>query len=1545
MKNSKKKKILQFSIAIITIVIIILLLLMFLRPKNVTVTLKLDEEVYETVRKGNKIEEPKDPEKEGYTFVGWYVNDEKFDFDKPVKEDIELTPKWKINKYTITISVDKNTSITKKIKYGNTLDEPVAPTKKGYTFLGWYVDGKKYDFNTKVTKEITLEAKWKKNSVSSDDSKPSTESTVNKVENVTYTVEHYLMNKDHKYDSNPSETEKYTTLKGNNVTPNVKTYKGYISPDKKSVEITEDGAVIKYYYEREQHNLIIATHGDGISLDGITVNGKQYSDFLKNYEIHRLYYGDTVEISAETMKGYHFTNWESSDIDTNVDLTNSTITITVGLNDIYLDAYADINKYTVEFNGNGGITPDEEETYIQEFTYADAKRLLDNKFEMYGYHLIGWSTDELAQEVEYVDKALVNSLTDENNGIVKLYAVWEIDKNTVMFYANGGYFAGENNKNVYIVTGQEYESTITKPKAPVRDGYTFTNKWYKDADCKNEWDFENDLMPDYGLSLYAEWVANTNTKYNVEFYVMNTDGTYNNTATITVEKEGTTDTKPSYVPTVLDYQSAIDNVKGFGTPVLFDGDENVTINGNMSSKSVIRYYIPRNQYNLTVQGDSKIDPNSLTGNGTYYYGATIDVSAAPVKGYHISNWEKTLEDSSEVGSDVVGGKYVMPASNVTLTAKTEANKYTVTFHGQGGTVEGNKDSYTQELTYDLTYTLDANKFTRDHYDFVGWSTSDDDEAEYVVTDGTYTLNDNLAESGNVDLYAVWKIHNYSVSYKLNSDETMGEKVESYTYLDTLDSDLSINNPTKEGFTFNGWIDQDMKNIGKNIPKGTARDLTLTADWIEHTYTIIYKDGNTEHEHEYRYTENVTLESNSLFTKKYQVKYKYNDGKTPDENKEFSSTYDKWLNGETSYNVGATVSKLASATVDGEEIILTPNWKSPTLELDENISREDFVFDGWYNGDVKVTNSTVVDENLKEISAVWYEIPYVESFTLGVKDGNGDDYKEAFAIGRKSFYIKLPRNGTINPNVLSLSTTVPIKLNPNAVSNSSYTDVVSDSNGKITLSIYTIKISSSDNKTWVSNGGGKYESTDIFLRALSKEKPLGIAKDFGLNGIAGMPHYVSRQITSNGATYLYFSPEETQNVTVQFYNGATNKLVPGLSFSIPKGAPAPKIGEFLVGGYDFNGWYTDSSYGEEYDFSKPVENNIIIYGNYTENTNSKEWHDNPIEPGKYKICTYNDLLGLSTLVAEGNSFAGETVYVSCDIKLNEDENWVPISGFKGNLNGEFDGKNYHTISNLTINAESVNAGLFSTLSTGSVKNLKFENVNIYSSSSNVGTIAGSIFGDTLIENVSVENVSINGSTQVGGIAGDLYGTAKILNSQVIKGSWDDKRIETATTDVGGIVGFVHGSNTIDNVYSDVTIYAPGGSVSILKHAAHDAGGIIGDYVLGTYSLSMSHVIFNGDIQVVNGSFESYGPVFGRMGSTGYGLTTIATATKYEDDGTLTEPMKTWLYRKSDLSIKKNLSRGTGKTLDELKSVDTYDGWSTKVWNITEGNLPTLNWLES
>ena len=111
---------------------------------------------------------PATPTKDGYTFLGWYLNDTAFDFSTKITKDITLVAKWSINSNTektwnVTFDSNGGSSVANKtVKDGETLSSNIKTTRDGYTFLGWYLGETKFDFSTKITKDIKLTAKWEK---------------------------------------------------------------------------------------------------------------------------------------------------------------------------------------------------------------------------------------------------------------------------------------------------------------------------------------------------------------------------------------------------------------------------------------------------------------------------------------------------------------------------------------------------------------------------------------------------------------------------------------------------------------------------------------------------------------------------------------------------------------------------------------------------------------------------------------------------------------------------------------------------------------------------------------------------------------------------------------------------------------------------------------------------------------------------------------------------------------------------------------------------------------------------------------------------------------------------------------------------------------------------------------------------------------------------------------------------------------------------------------------------------------------------------------
>ena len=62
------------------------------------------------IKTGDTISKPDTPKKEGYTFKGWYIGEEEFDFSKPITEEITLKAKWEIAEETDETSANNSNS-------------------------------------------------------------------------------------------------------------------------------------------------------------------------------------------------------------------------------------------------------------------------------------------------------------------------------------------------------------------------------------------------------------------------------------------------------------------------------------------------------------------------------------------------------------------------------------------------------------------------------------------------------------------------------------------------------------------------------------------------------------------------------------------------------------------------------------------------------------------------------------------------------------------------------------------------------------------------------------------------------------------------------------------------------------------------------------------------------------------------------------------------------------------------------------------------------------------------------------------------------------------------------------------------------------------------------------------------------------------------------------------------------------------------------------------------------------------------------------------
>ena len=107
------------------------------------------------------------PTRYGYTFLGWYLENTyiyKVTFPYEVTQNITLYAKWEKNTYNVHFELNGGEGVS-DLKVSVINEEPI-PTRKGYTFLGWYFESdfiNKVTFPYEVTQNITLYAKWEEN--------------------------------------------------------------------------------------------------------------------------------------------------------------------------------------------------------------------------------------------------------------------------------------------------------------------------------------------------------------------------------------------------------------------------------------------------------------------------------------------------------------------------------------------------------------------------------------------------------------------------------------------------------------------------------------------------------------------------------------------------------------------------------------------------------------------------------------------------------------------------------------------------------------------------------------------------------------------------------------------------------------------------------------------------------------------------------------------------------------------------------------------------------------------------------------------------------------------------------------------------------------------------------------------------------------------------------------------------------------------------------------------------------------------------------------
>ncbi|MBO7149721.1 MAG: InlB B-repeat-containing protein [Clostridia bacterium] len=357
---------------------------------------------------------------------------------------------------------------------------------------------------------------------------------------------------------------------------------------------------------------------------------------------------------------------------------------------------------------------------------------------------------------------------------VSLKARWTIGQFSITFDSNGG-------SAVDTIT-QEFNTSVTKPADPVRIGYTFRG-WHEPTSII-QYVF-NKIEP-RNITLKAIWGIN---QYSITF-----DSNGGSAVDAITQDYNTTVVAPTS-PIMSGYTFGGWYEEGADTPYTFN-----TIEArDVSLKAVWNI----NQYSITFDSDGGSAVDTITQD----YNTSVTKPADPTRiDYNFLGWFEEGQESAYVFNTI-------EARNVVLKAKWgEKTKYSIVFDSDGGsivpTIIGSEDT---------SVSAPANP-TKEGHTFVGWFEEGQENA-YVF---------NTIEERNVSLKAKWTINQYSISF--DTDGGVPATIETITQ-DYGTAVAKPADPTKDGFVFLGWIDQETDQLYE-IDTIEAKDVELKASWAE-----------------------------------------------------------------------------------------------------------------------------------------------------------------------------------------------------------------------------------------------------------------------------------------------------------------------------------------------------------------------------------------------------------------------------------------------------------------------------------------------------------------------------------------------------------------------------------------------------------------------------------------------------------------------------------------------------------------------------------------
>ena len=737
---------------------------------------------------------------DGYTFLGWYENgvciSTDLNYSFPIERATVLTATWKATDYTLIFNADGGevTPESKTVTYTMEYTLPV-PTKKGYSFAGWFCGETEYTGGVWLdTEDVTLVAKWNPNTYK-----------------VTYSDTEFLNDKvtvTFNYNYSGAIASTVTLTNGQTLSyPSPPTRGGYVftgwyvdqnctSRYNFSGTITDDMtlyagwtemSLASVYSETQINPSDYTSSSDYYSVSTSNTsssyrkhiyvvaqesgthfiywkNGSSSSSYGYYLQIYNLTKGTTIRSSSNTYStSYNYTSFSCS--------AGDVIVISLYR---YNTNYSSTAYFYFSGFSNASSTATAKCLEIAGYVYEkDASVVRDVKYDSElnlptptrrGYTFLGWYNGEFP-----IESGIWNTTSN-----MTLKPKWQANTNVIMLDADGGTVS----ESSIPVT---YDKNYTLPE-PTKTGYTFLG-WYNGEamHTAGAWNGLEDL------TLIAKWTANTYTVAYCDTEELNIEIKYNynysgSPSATYATAELFNGEALSYIPTI--------SRSGY----VFTGwytTEDCTVKYSFSGTVTedMTLYAGWTEMSLaSVYSETQVNPSDYTSSSDYYSVSTSNTSSSYRKHIYVVAQEsdthyiywKNSSSSSSYG-------YYLQIYNLTkgTIIRSSSNTYSTSYSYTSFSCSAGDVIVISLYRYNTSYTSTASFY------FVGFTSQ--------------------SSTATVDC----------IPYGYSEGSTSSTTV-------TFGSSCELPNLTRSGYTFLGWY-----NGNEKIESGDwriASDVTLIPMW-------------------------------------------------------------------------------------------------------------------------------------------------------------------------------------------------------------------------------------------------------------------------------------------------------------------------------------------------------------------------------------------------------------------------------------------------------------------------------------------------------------------------------------------------------------------------------------------------------------------------------------------------------------------------------------------------------------------------------------------